>query len=234
MKIVIIPDIHGREFWKEAFKNAINNNIEVVFLGDYLDVYPNEKISPDSAVENFKLILEVKNKFPDKVTLLLGNHDCSYIYPKVCECRKDYKNSNIISNLFKDNINLFKLVYSISSDNKTYLFSHAGIHKDWLDKYNKSIDDLLNIDLKEDLTELLSDVSYYRGGYSEFGSCVWADLREWSMYDGPEYQIFGHTQLQHTGMILRNLACLDCRQPFELDTKGHKLTNINEEITWEI
>ena len=35
--MIIIPDIHGRDFWKEV--TAIEDE-EFVFLGDYVDPYP--------------------------------------------------------------------------------------------------------------------------------------------------------------------------------------------------
>ena len=37
--ILILPDIHGRDFYKEAVREAVSRNIEIVCLGDYLDPY---------------------------------------------------------------------------------------------------------------------------------------------------------------------------------------------------
>ena len=50
--ILIIPDVHGRTFWKEPVKNEEFDHI--VFLGDYLDPYPQEGITQRQAFENFK------------------------------------------------------------------------------------------------------------------------------------------------------------------------------------
>ena len=36
--ITIIPDIHGRVFWKKAVDSASKDDT-IVFLGDYLDMY---------------------------------------------------------------------------------------------------------------------------------------------------------------------------------------------------
>ena len=44
-KILIIPDIHGRTFWKKAYE-LVDIVDKVVFLGDYLDSYSHENISP--------------------------------------------------------------------------------------------------------------------------------------------------------------------------------------------
>ena len=35
--IIIIPDVHGRTFWKEAVRDLTDRS--VIFLGDYLDPY---------------------------------------------------------------------------------------------------------------------------------------------------------------------------------------------------
>ena len=37
-RILIIPDVHGRTFWRDAVEAA--GEMPIVFLGDYLDPYP--------------------------------------------------------------------------------------------------------------------------------------------------------------------------------------------------
>ena len=70
-----------------------------MFLGDYLDLYPYEfDWSQDInwnmvAVDRFKNIIELKRSNPDRITLLIGNHDCGYcIGDNVCSCRMDHAN----------------------------------------------------------------------------------------------------------------------------------------------
>lgn len=57
-KVLIIPDIHGRTFWKEDVTSLLadidSRAIDVVFLGDYVDPYPEEGISDEDAVRNFR------------------------------------------------------------------------------------------------------------------------------------------------------------------------------------
>ena len=54
--MIIIPDIHGRTFWKKAVKG--HENDEIVFLGDYNDPYPADNIKPgDYTLKNFEAIL---------------------------------------------------------------------------------------------------------------------------------------------------------------------------------
>ena len=43
IQILVIPDVHGRQFWKQPVMEVLENtNAKIVFLGDYLDVYPKE------------------------------------------------------------------------------------------------------------------------------------------------------------------------------------------------
>ena len=62
-QILIIPDVHGRTFWKEAINKFPKNefpNMEIIFLGDYLDPYTGyEDINKEQAYDNFKEIIEV-------------------------------------------------------------------------------------------------------------------------------------------------------------------------------
>ncbi|MBQ7489604.1 MAG: hypothetical protein IJT51_03695 [Bacteroidales bacterium] len=51
--LIIVPDIHGRTFWKKIF----DYDSDVVFLGDYLDPYRSEGIYPWDALENFTQII---------------------------------------------------------------------------------------------------------------------------------------------------------------------------------
>ena len=62
MKTLIIPDVHGRIFWKTPAEEFLKNNSErkIVFLGDYLDPYKGEGISQERAINNFSDIIEFK------------------------------------------------------------------------------------------------------------------------------------------------------------------------------
>ena len=56
-EVLIFPDIHGRQFWKEAIKKFPKDqypNLKIIFLGDYLDPYGYEGILCKDAIENFK------------------------------------------------------------------------------------------------------------------------------------------------------------------------------------
>lgn len=221
-KILIVPDVHGRKFWHKA-KEMINSVDKVVFLGDYLDPYPWECISRLDAIKEFEEIIKFKNDNPDKVVLLLGNHDCAYCFDFGSASRYDYENEFEIKNLFSTNIGLFRLYFREGN----YLFTHAGITRDWLRTYlpEYDIERFTTLTTRE-LVPFLWKVSFLRGGDQDTGSMVWSDAREGGREE-TFYQIFGHTQLESMPFITKKYACLDVRRCFLLDTETKKITENN-------
>ena len=258
MKVLVIPDIHSRKFWRQAIANNIDKVGKVIFLGDYLDPYPEEiQMTPElmeindfydleDALNMLNDIVSLKKNESDKYILLCGNHTCSYIWPDFeAATRTDRENWKEYHNFFLENLNLFNLVWT--EDNA--IFSHAGISEGWANQvwnYMSRKGELSSvieiavmlqeIPLNEfDGVSLISDISFYRGGYSQYGSCEWADLREHIdiknssnnniIPNGEDgiYQVFGHTQLREP-LITDKWACLDCRKGFIFDTITHEIT----------
>lgn len=230
-KILVIPDIHGRTFWKEAVKKY--PHIDTIFLGDYLDPYPYEGISKYPAIENFKEILDyAKNN--ENCRLLLGNHDIDYILD-VEGSRKDYINASLIRQLFFVDMELFNIATIRELDNKIFLFSHAPVLKEWVKEIKETdnierLVDKLNlslIDVKDKRFHLLKNlyrISYFRGGFDKCGSPIWSDVREISenndaFLSGIDYNIFGHTQLSEA-LVMDKYACLDTRNAYIVTEKG--------------
>ena len=131
--MIIIPDVHGRTFWKEAVKGRENE--EIIFLGDYVDPYVYEGIMPEDGILALEDIIKFKQDHPNNVHLLLGNHDAGYIWESVCSARRSKKYYGDISHLFTSNLEKFDLVYKKEINGKKYLFSHAPVHKIWIDKF---------------------------------------------------------------------------------------------------
>ena len=241
--IILVPDIHCRPFYKDVLSNKVDR---IIFLGDYLDPYAYEGYLIEDGIANLEEIIDFKNKNKDRVTLLLGNHDCGYIWPAVCSSRRSSKYYSDIKFMFTKNLNLFDLAVQ---ENKC-LISHAGIHKDWYDllyklvnkelpkNYNNVanyINNLLHLGNSE-LAYALEIYSNYRGWSGlEYGSCVWADVREWlNNSDTMDYfQIFGHTQLTDEPIITKDIACIDVRRIFILN--NNVLIDNDRKITtlWE-
>lgn len=249
-KILIIPDVHGRTFWKKAY-DYINDVDEIIFLGDYLDPYDFEKISEQQSIDNFKEILEFKQSC-SKVTLLLGNHDLHY-FPPLTEywgCRRIDSQLKELSELYLKHINDFKVVRIIDD----YLFSHAGILLEWYETITDKrpysgatfysqirLGHKLNIDFSEEgFNSLIHDefgllalnmVSSERGGRDPFGSCMWADVHEHLYMFNPStyYQIFSHS-LYYPSLNDyyhdKHFAMLDCKKCFILNTETKELNEI--------
>jgi len=134
IEVLIIPDVHGRKFWKDAVSKFPQDkfpNLSIVFLGDYLDPYTGyEDITKEDAFVNFEEILEYA-KNDSRVTLLIGNHDWHY-FVSLDTCRIDRVREHQIEQMFKDNMSLFRLHKIIELDDIRYLLTHAGITQKWL------------------------------------------------------------------------------------------------------
>lgn len=205
-KILILPDVHGRTFWMDACLNHKDDFEKIVFLGDYVSPYPYEDISNARALEIFREVLDFKKENPEKVVLLFGNHDGSYINSNICECRTDWTNWHTLNELYTDNIKLFDLCWETKIGDKRFFFSHAGVRKGWFDYWVKdklfkwdsdelppadyfnnllhaAYDDGRNFDNKSthDFERAIGAYSTFRGwdGWKD-GSIVWADIREYA------------------------------------------------------
>jgi len=234
MKVIIIGDIHGRDHWKSIISN-IDLVDHIVFLGDYCDSYT---LPYAVVLSNLADIIQFKKDNFDKVTLLLGNHDLQYYFldDSKIKCSGFKKNySTKFRKLLRGNSNLFKLSHSIDIDNTTYVFSHAGINSSWLkdiysilsdfkNKGNFSKMSILDVLLLPDYKYYLWDISYFRHGYSEFGSLVWSDIREYrdetfslmkykTLFDFPDnneiIQIVGHNRVTFPTTINNKIYFFD-------------------------
>ena len=215
MKILIIPDVHGRDFWRYPIKEEWD---KIVFLGDYTDPYPGE--APQSEVlTNIIDIVDFKDKNPDKVILLWGNHDLPYWceeYRKQFDywCRHDNRRHNDIEAFFNENLDKFQWAYQEDK----YLFTHAGVNNGFAkllgEEYGEVNANVINEFFNNKNNQiLLAMVSWYRGGFDNFSSPVWADVHEHygvipNKYIKDYYQIFGHTYSKQQ-IITNNWAMLD-------------------------
>ena len=100
--ILVIPDLHGRPFWREAALGADGRHI--VFLGDYADPFPDEGLSPEQALAELEAVISLKREHPDKTSLLLGNHDLQYLWPDFPKTRFDERNARRYASLYMENV----------------------------------------------------------------------------------------------------------------------------------
>lgn len=224
--ILICPDVHCRNFYKSVLE--IKDKY-IIFLGDYLDPYPWEGFSFENGLANLEEIINFKKQNPDRVTLLLGNHDFNALWRKNWASRHNYKFQNDSHALLKDNLNLFEPYKVIGN----ILFTHAGVSEGWYKEYNiNNITDFLdnqwNLFINGPLGPFeesylpIFDCGRSRGGYAPYGGIFWHDEYE-SYWTNPiDYiQIYGHTQLEKTGKIVnyvqegKPMYCCDSRAIFE-------------------
>ena len=229
--ILLISDIHGRSFWKDAVEKYADKVDRIVFIGDYLDPYPWEGITRKDAIRNFDKIIAFKNANKDKVILLLGNHDGPYIDKKRFYTRSRYDSSNAyhIEEMFRSHRSFFQLAHEEYLNGKRYLFTHSGLVYEWYHRNRNLIGELTvdNLNKLKDTPQGMSalcEVSARRGGSTKYGSIVWGDVRD--MYEGLnkelpwDFQIFGHSQQEEHPIITKEFACLDCRKAFILTDDG--------------
>lgn len=254
IKVLIVGDVHGRSFWIEPVKKTLEEtDAKIVFLGDYVDGYPEEW---DNKEEDFNLgehtinvlnnIIDLKYKYPDRIILLIGNHDGGYCIGRdICESRRDWMNAGIFTEIFRENWDMFQLVYEETINDIHFVFSHAGISTDFMNTYygedlekDKMIDYLNNIWLAKDWLNLyqLGIYDRFRGGFGAvWASPIWADIRQMSHLTKEntigDYQIVGHTQLSADGQpfISSYIGDFDCRECFYIDDEGN-IRNYNTTI----
>ena len=241
MAFLIIPDIHGRPFWREAVKGA--GDMPVVFLGDYLDPYPVEGISRSEAWDGLLDIVALKKAQPERITLLLGNHDLAYVQSAIAGSRFDHRNARRNRAFFFEHMDLFDLTHTVATASGKCLLSHAGILPGWIRANTRLLGCGATVEVGARLNELLhdntrrfatmmalADVAPARCGSDPFGSPVWADVSEHAT-DGYEidgvYQIFGHTLLERE-IITPYWACLDCGRPFVFDIRTFRCSTLKE------
>lgn len=245
-RTLLIPDVHGRTFWRAPVSNALSksDDTKIVFMGDYLDPYPQEGILPFDALLIFKEIIALKKAHPENIHLLLGNHDLGYVDRRINVCRRNEENANFIKRLILDNLSLFDLAWEKPKDGGgSILVTHAGVGKGWLKAnewffgavdrphaslFNDALHSSSTNDTRfEELMETLTDISFYRGGKNANGSLIWADIAEFvqksNLFDDI-IQITGHTQVTSTpialGQYTPNVYCLDCQRSFWLEPDG--------------
>jgi hypothetical protein len=124
MKIICVPDIHQSTHWRKLLEIDLNTIDKVVFLGDYFDCWENEWPCQG---ENFENIIRFKKSAPDKIDVLFGNHDTSYLLDERCSGYQYHKAIDI--NEMIENSMQFMQVVSVYDN---YIFSHAGVSYKWM------------------------------------------------------------------------------------------------------
>lgn len=244
MKILSIPDVHGvTSRWNKP--NLLRKDWDkIVFTGDYTDVVRGHEVDDEEMIRNLELIILYKRSNPNKVELLLGNHDIQYFFRDGEKFSCSRYNPSIrreLHNMFFANRRLFSIAFQ--EDN--FLWTHAGVTAGWIKENAEAMTSCgflpgtnnyagaLNNMMNTRYNDLLHAVSAYRGGSAKWGGPTWADKMETeqSMIDGIR-QIVGHTpveDLKFKGGNRGGIVYTDCLGESDkylvVDTKAHISTS---------
>jgi len=201
MKTISIGDLHGQRV-TEIIYDILEKYDKIIFMGDYVDSFTGKDIE---IYTNLDSLIELKQKYPEKIILLWGNHDVQYLLGYNKHGCTGYRPSmqTMLYDIFSKHKDLFQLSYQIDNT----IWSHAGIHEGWY-KYrfnmftnhypDLTVSEQLNLAFKEEI-ESLFDVGYIRGGIRDVGGPLWCDIRELKSSPIRKYnQIVGHNHMKLT------------------------------------
>jgi hypothetical protein len=123
---IAIGDIHGRTDWKQIVEIELHKVDRIIFVGDYFDSFT---IPMLDQIKNFNEIVKFAREYPDKVVLLIGNHD--YHYLSMGETYSGFNPTyamGIEHDYLRPNLDLFKICHTEGE----FLFSHAGFTRTWV------------------------------------------------------------------------------------------------------
>jgi hypothetical protein len=189
---VFIGDVHGRRHWEAVVKAWLEAADLIVFLGDYFDSHdPN--MTTGRIETTFRNIIKLKQEYPDKVRLHIGNHDFYYLYNHPAYLGSGYHEEVAPTwrRLLNKHIDLFRYA---SRFDKT-LATHAGLTNWWFGEFKKLYEQRTRQTLTPDnlvpvlngyltqkapdaLTDLIATVGMRRGGLAPSGGPFWCDQRE--------------------------------------------------------
>lgn len=204
MKVLFVGDIHNHSYMLDDITKLDKKYKldKIIFLGDYVDDWNTNNMQ---SIDTLYRVIKLKLANPEKIVLLLGNHEFSYL-GKPCSGHMYYL-SEFMEIILKDYINLFELYSIIELDNKQYVCTHAGITNDFIyNQLNGSGNWKLGLErFNEDKLKYINALgccSGFRGGVDKYSSFLWADMNEHiqcAEFEQPliPYQIVGHTPVKN-------------------------------------
>lgn len=197
MKVLVVADIHGDPSWKEilAYHKEYDH---IVFLGDYVDSL---KFKPAEIAYNLLEIIKFKKDNPDRVTLLIGNHDAHYMKWLQAPQGSGYSHEGFYRyySIFSENEKLFVFAKVIDG----VLYSHAGATWKWVQAARTHGSFSIG-EFDADPVTAINNAGWYRnvigtrrGGSYDSGGPLWADALEHSSINlAYPKQVMGHTPVK--------------------------------------
>lgn len=192
MKICVLGDIHGLKSWRVIVATERENVDRFIFLGDYVDDKAHGS-TPEQQADNLRDILNFANEF-QAVDLLVGNHDMQYAGGSKCNTP-----STELEVLVHDMIvqGIEKGTLKVSVQYGKYLFSHAGVSREWMNLHGIKDTSEINNLFRENIE--LVNLQTINGISSEdniFQSPLWIRAKN-GLYKSPLpnlTQVVGHTR----------------------------------------
>lgn len=191
MKVQIVGDTHCESTWKGLVDDSAD---EIVFLGDYVD----SPFHTDAQMVGALIdIIDFKRSDPDKVRLLIGNHDAHYAFygmPPGGGFRPGIRKE--IRGIYLNSLDFMQFHHQIDG----HLFTHAGITQTWWSIFTgvtgegSGFGEIDRAGFAE-LREVFYN-SPYRGGTDYAAGPLWCDKDEMKA-DGPLpgiHQHVGHSR----------------------------------------
>lgn len=211
MKIIAIGDIHGRTDWKDIL--ADNSWDKVVFIGDYFDSH--EEISATKQLKNFREILRLKRTQPERVVLLLGNHDFHYLDGAGEQYSGyQYNASEKINHVLQAATK--KKMIQIAFLQDQYLFSHAGVTETWMRAQGYTKDQAPDVFINQQFRENPACLGFTLG---ENASVIGDDVTQTPIWVRPEsllldalpgyLQVVGHTEQEKLSLTNGKVYFID-------------------------
>jgi len=219
VKKLIVPDIHGEQSIVSKIKDCRIIEFEkIVFQGDYWDSF---NIKFPEQLSTFKGILKLKENFPDKVVLLLGNHDIHYLTNKITYSGYQLEHAAAISAWMRDNLDKFQNSYFCKKTNQ--LHTHAGLSNSFYERLNLLKPRPEDVELEEWLNSFTIDQAhtlYHKDGYSPHNciSMIRPEglLSDIYLGDNILMQVVGHTHSNRMRMC-PNLLVVDSSHLMEIN-----------------
>ena len=180
-KVLAIGDIHTKTWIVEQVENVVDNYDRIVFCGDYADDFA---AKPQATLHTWSMLKKLQDKHPNKVSLVLGNHDYIYVYDTPSMQTGYNPTTHLLIDLpdnkkLRDWLRSLPIIVEIDQ----VMYSHAGITNKWSGA--------------QDVPGLWNDTSP-----------IWSRPNRDVAYKKIP-QVFGHTPMTTCSEVHHNAWCID-------------------------
>jgi hypothetical protein len=142
-KALVLGDVHGEATWKSCgdIQSLIDDTENVltpeydkyIFLGDYVDSF---WVDDSDMVDNLEEIIAFRDKYSERVILLLGDHDLQYYYGHDKMAPSKNIREGILTELQEIYVNNIAK-FSITANLADIVFSHSGVQDEWFEQLSE-------------------------------------------------------------------------------------------------